>query len=208
MKKFIKIAAGALAAALTLSLGGIMACNSGVDYTFEAEDAETEGETFSFAVMGMAPAQVEENFLYNNGEEATEAVSGYGGFSGVGQKIIWTVTADADCEVTITLYAASAVMDMDYATFALNGLLEADLSDAEKYSFKVNDEEVGLTGTLPATDTSEEGMGTPGCWWHVGTATTKAKLKSGKNTIVLELVGENAGINVDKIVIKSATPLK
>lgn len=194
------IATGTLA--LTMGAMALTGCG-GKDYTFEAEDAETEGETFSFVTWSMGPAQVETNTLYGSEEE----VSGYGSFNAVGQKIIWKVNSASDCSVTITLYAASAIMDMD-ENYQLKALKEADLSNTDLYSFTVNDTEVALTGTLPATDTTEEGMNTPGCWWHVGTATAKAKLKAGDNTIVLELVGENAGLNVDKIVINSSAELK
>lgn len=212
LKKVLTVAASS-ALALTLGAFALTGCGGGKDYTFEAEDAKTEGIGLA-SDMSQKPASVEtDQVLWSEDGTGTDTVSGYGGFNAVGQKIIWTVVAESDCKVNITLYAASAAMVVTDYTVGPSGIAEIDLGNADAYALKVNDTEATLKGTLPATsfEGGWQGMGTPGIWWHIGTATCSAELKKGENTIVLEIVGQatdsGSGINVDKIVINSSSAL-
>jgi len=210
IKKMLTVAA---TSALVLTLGAVAltGCGSSKDFTFEAETAVTEGNGTA-ADQTQKPAAEETNVVWTADGNGGAEVTGLGGFNAVGQKIIWTVVSESACSVTITLHAASAQMDLD-ESFQLKGLAEVDLSDTSVYSMKVNETEVSLNGTLPATQIEGgwEGMNAPGIWWHMGTASCKADLKAGENTIVFEIVGQasmmGSGINVDKIVISSSSQL-
>lgn len=215
MKKFAKIAAIVATSTLALTMGAfaLTGCgDSGTDYIFEAETAVTEG-TGSSSDGSQSVATVENNVVWTSDGNGGEEVSGLGGFNAVGQKIIWTVNAETDCSVTITIYAASALMDMDMETYNLKGLSEVNLGNTDVYAMKVNDTAVTLKGTLPATEFEGgwEGMMAPGVWWHMGTASCTAQLKAGENKIVFEIVGSasmmGSGVNVDKIVINSTVVL-
>lgn len=212
MKKS-KIVSLIAAGALTLAMGAfaLTGCAKGVDYTFEAENAVTEGNGTA-ADQSQAPASVETNVLWVESGEGGEEVTGLGGFNAVGQKIIWKVVSKSACKVTITIHAASAQMEMD-DTFQLLGLAEVDLGNTDAYKMSVNGTAATLEGKLPATPVEGgwQGMGAPGLWWHVGTAQCSAELKEGDNEIVFEIVGAagmmGSGVNVDKIVINSSAEL-
>lgn len=212
MKKF-KLLSMIAAGALTLAMGAFAfaGCAKGTDYTFEAEEAVTEGNGTA-ADQSQAPASVETNVVWTEDGAGGAEVMGLGGFNAVGQKIIWTVVSASACEVTVTIHAASAQMEMD-ETFNLKGLAEVDLGNSEVYKMTVNDTAVTLSGKLPATavEGGWNGMNTPGLWWHMGTASATANLKAGENVIVFEIVGAasqmGSGVNVDKIVVNSTSEL-
>lgn len=210
MKHIKKIIAVAAAAACTLAMGSMLiACNGGTEYTFEAENAATEGEGLQ---MGNTPGPAtvtESGVLWSEDGTGTDPVGGYENFNGVGQKIIWTVNADADGKGTITLYAASNAMAFLESRMSL---VELDFESVSAYKLTCNDQEISLKGKLPATPMNESSFAQPGTWWHVGTVSGDINLKAGENKIVLEIVGSvdgtmSSGINVDKIVIKSSTAL-
>lgn len=214
MKKFKKLAAIVVSATLAMTMGAIALAGcggKGVDYTFEAEKAVTTGNGTA-ADQSQSPASVEENVVWTEDGQGGAAVTGLGGFNAVGQKITWTVVASSACDVTITIHAASAQMEMD-ETYQLKGLAEVDLGDSSVYKMSVNGTAVTLSGKLPATEFEGgwAGMNVPGVWWHMGTASCKASLKAGENVVEFEIVGPasmmGSGVNVDKIVINSSAEL-
>lgn len=209
MKKIGKLAAMAASAALALTMGAfsLTGCAGGTDYTFEAEEAVLTGETQTWT--GTTPATVSAESAYKiNGELVEDAtIVGVENFSGVGQKITWTVVSSAECKATLTLHAASAAMAMSEAGFSL---AELNMAEVGAYKLSCNGTEAAMSGTLPGN--AELNMEEAGVWWNMGTATAQISLKAGENVIELEIVGGvdgamSAGLNVDKIVIKATSEL-
>lgn len=207
MKKSTKIVAGALAAALTLSMGGmLMACNSGTEYTFEAEDA---------ALAGNARAEEGKHVwagVDNIGTvEDTIDVVGY--FGTEGDTITWTIVSSKACSATITVTAASTVNGNGASAMGEEGwkTLEIDTSKNEVFTLSVNGTQASLSGVLPGLEATWEEIGQNMMamfdygYNNHGTCTAKVQLKEGENTIVLAAV--SSGINVDKISIKAPAEL-
>lgn len=197
---------------LTLTIGALTltACGtgSGTDYTFEAEDAVLAGTTQGY-VNG---AQQETGITVEEGTEwaglnedgtAKEgpAVTNLGNFNAAGQSITWKITASKECDATLTLRAASAVMSFaeDWSSM---GMSEVDLSKNEYVALKVNGTAVALEGTLPGlSGLGFEMVYSGGIYRNFGTGTAKIHLVAGENVIVLNGMGTQSGINIDKIII-------
>ncbi len=139
---------------------------------------------------------------YTGTEEKGEEVTSLGYFNTVGTSVTWTITATEECDVTITLHAASSVQEqVNWGSFNLK---EVDLSLNEYVKLTVNNAETALTGTLPGL-TNLNWQSDPSVYKNFGTGTTATvHLNAGENTIVLAAQMKDAGLNVDKIVISGA----
>ena len=145
---------------------------------------------------------VETTNKYTGTEEKGEEVTSLGYFNTVGTSVTWTITATEECDVTITLHAASSVQEqVNWGSFNLK---EVDLSLNEYVKLIVNNAETALTGTLPGL-TNLNWQSDPSVYKNFGTGTTATvHLNAGENTIVLAAQMKDAGLNVDKIVISGA----
>lgn len=219
MKKS-KILSLIAAGALTLAMGAfaLTGCAKGVDYTFEAEEAELcEGLKVQNGKQWTA-----------NDDGADVTVVSY--FANAGQTITWTINAASDCNVKLKLRASSCafgalnasneVVDLGeiMGSIMQGGAIEegtkgyvSELKAADCGSvLKVNDAEVTMSGTLPST-TIELADGNPWALMGVysvincGEFTADAKLKKGENKIVLEVV--TSGFNVDSLTVNSSAEL-
>lgn len=205
-----------IAVMLTLTIGALTltACGSGTDYTFEAEDAVLEGTTQGW-VNG---AQQETAITVEEGtewaglnEDGTPkegpAVKNLGNFNAASQSITWKITASKECDATLTLRAASAVMSMAEDWSSL-GMSEVDLSKNEYATLKVNGTAVALEGTLPGlSGLGWDMMANGAIYRNFGTGTAKIHLVAGENVIVLQGMGTQSGINIDKIIINASAEL-
>ena len=131
------------------------------------------------------------------------------GYFHSGASATFTITASVACDVTITLHAASAVMDMsqmDWNTSTGMKMSAVDLSKGEYFKFTVNGEAKTFTGTLPGTDNAS--FQDAQCYRHLGTGTVTVHLNAGANTLVFSTDTANgSGINMDKIVIETTATL-
>lgn len=227
MKNGKKIIAGALAAALTLSMGSMfVACgDGGTDYTFEAEDAVLFDPS---TVPVTSTMTIQPGTEWTGTDEEGAEVTSIGYFSTTGQTITWTITAASECDVTIKVRGSSCAFgfmdeagvfcsmaalwtpggqpdgfDMATAKCCIDELPAADSGVV----LKVNDAEAEMSGTLPRTklDLGMDGMMMMFGTLHFGDFTAKAHLKAGENKIVLECV--TGGFNVDSITVKSSAEL-
>lgn len=229
MKSFKKILGIAATSALALTLGAfaLTGCGGGKNYTFEAEEAVL----FDPATAGKNTMKIQDGVSVDSQEDVT--LVGY--FATPGQTITWNVTAAADCTVTLKLGASSTSFDLvdgegeflgaeniwgwmfgqqieGFDQTTAKGYLAAlDAADCGAV-LKVNDSEVGMSGTLPSATVELEGIAenrwAAGAVYSIvncGELTAKINLKKGENKIVLEVV--TGGLNVDKITIKSKTEL-
>lgn len=217
MKKIKKIIAGALAAALTLSVGSMfLACGSGeTEYTFEAEEAEiTDGIVTSYGQDGTpstAPGKVTvesgTEYVADEDEEGAE-VTNVGYFYGDGTKLTWKITAEKDCQVTIFVRAASAV---DMMGAFMGGELFPDYEFADNKYFKlvVNDNDIALTGTVTGLEgVGFEQMSNPSVYKNFSLSDgVTVNLKQGENIVSLVSTNPSGGANVDCIKIKSSVKL-
>lgn len=219
MKKS-KIVSLIAAGALTLAMGAfaLTGCAKGVDYTFQAEEAELcEGLKVQNGKQWTA-----------NDDGADVTVVSY--FATAGQTITWTINAASDCNVKLRLSASSCafgalnasneVVDLGEimgAIYGGGGLEEgtkghvAELKAADCGAvLKVNDAAVTMSGTLPST-TIDVDANNPWAIMGVysvincGEYTAEAKLKKGENKIVLEVV--SGGFNVDSLTVNSSAEL-
>lgn len=214
MKKSKLLAIIAVMLTLVIGVFTLTACGSTVDYTFEAEDAVLVGTTQGY-VNG---AQQETGITVEEGtewaglnEDGTPkegpAVKNLGNFNAATQSVTWTITSSKECDATLTLRAASAVWAMaeDFSSF---GMAEVDLSKNEYVTLKVNGTAVALEGTLPGlSELGWDMMANGAIYRNFGTGTAKIHLVAGENVIVLNAMGAQGGINVDKIVINCTAEL-
>ena len=194
------------------------------DYTFEAESAViTDGTvttqtgfdpTMWQPIYGDVPAsvKVETGTKYTADGSTGEAVSNLGYFYGEGTKAEWTINAEDECDVVITLHAAAAVQDQsgitNWETGAGLKFKEVDLSENEYVKLSVNGSDLQLTGTLPGLEGLDwTSMSNPSIYANYGTGTVKVHLKKGVNVITLSAVRKDMGINIDKIVISAPVTL-
>lgn len=146
---------------------------------------------------------VEKGNKYTGTDEKGEEVTSLGYFNTVGTSVTWTITATEECDVTITLHAASSVQEQAGGWGSFN-LKEVDLSLNEYVKLTVNNEETALTGTLPGL-TGLNWQSDPSVYKNFGTgATSTVHLNAGENTIVLAAMSKDGGLNIDKIVISGA----
>ncbi len=145
---------------------------------------------------------VEKGNKYTGTDEKGEEVTSLGYFNTVGTSVTWTITATEECDVTITLHAASSVQEqVNWGSFNLK---EVDLSLNEYVKLTVNNAETALTGTLPGL-TGLNWQSDPSVYKNFGTgATSTVHLNAGENTIVLAAMSKDGGLNIDKIVISGA----
>lgn len=214
MKKSKLLAIIAIMLTLTIGALTLTACGGGTDYTFEAEDAVLAGTTQGY-VNG---AQQETGITVEEGtewaglnEDGTPkegpAVKNLGNFNASGQSITWTITASKECDATLTLRAASAVMSFaeDFSSF---GMAEVDLSKNEYLTLKVNGTAASLEGILPGlSGLGWEMMANGAIYRQFGTGSAKIHLVKGENVIVINGMGTQSGVNIDKIIINCTAEL-
>lgn len=216
MKKIKKIIAGALAAALTLSLGAsLVACGGGgTEYLFQAEEATiTDGIVTSYGQDGKpttAPGKVtvEQGTEYAADDEDGPEVTNVGYFYGDGTKLTWKITSDKDCTAKIYVRAASA---MDFMSAMSGGEMFPDyeLADNKYFKLVVNDADVALTGTIKGLEgVGFEQMSNPAIYRHFTLSNgVEINLKKGENTVSLVASNPSGGANVDYIRIDAAAKL-
>lgn len=212
MKKINKIVAGALAAALTLSMGSMfVACGgSAQDYTFEAEDAvlaDPDGAQTRLSVeSGFEWAGFDEDGGVVAGETDVTQIGFFG--SAADQTITWNIKSDKNCEATLTLRAASCAQSGNIFLGEPVQVVAMNVEDAA--TLEVNGTEVAFSGELPGI----EGEFTPPMMGQLftfglknfGTVSVKINLKSGDNTVVIRSIG-GANLNIDKITINASAKL-
>lgn len=137
-------------------------------------------------------------------------VTNVGYFYGTGASITWTVYAEEECDVTLTLRAAAAIQDQsgvtDWTTGAGLKFKEVDMSAKEFVELKVNNADAALTGILPGINGLDwTSMSNPSVYKNFGTATASVHLKKGANAIVINATNQQGGINIDKLTISGTT---
>lgn len=145
-------------------------------------------------------------------------VTSVGYFSGNGTAITWEIYAEEECDVTLTLRAASAVQSMN-EQYQITGMTAIDLSQGAYVKLYVNGEEKTLTGTLPGLTQEQLKGETVSSQWgsyfqadasnyhNYGEGTVTVHLNKGKNTVKLATQSESGGVNVDKLTV-SGTEVK
>ena len=215
MKNGKKIIAGALAAALTLSMGSaLMACGGARDYIFQAEEAViTDGVVTSYGQDGQpttAPGKVtvEDGNEYAPDDEEGAEVTNVGYFYGDGTKLTWTITSDKDCKATIYVRAASAV-DMLGAFMGGQLFPDYELADNKYFKLVVNDADIELTGTIAGMEgVGFEQMQNPAVYRNFSLSDgITIDLKKGENVISLVSTNPSGGANVDYIKINADAKL-
>lgn len=172
-------------------------------YHLQAEFAILDdGETASGSTMVV---EVDRHEFTESGKTDGVAVTDIGYFGGnnsKGQTITWKVTAEAACEVTLTLRIASAV-----GSWSDLKISEIDLADESAPVLSVNDTKIDLSGKkIEGLDNlTMADMQSGVAYSHFTEIEVKVNLKVGENNIVLAANG--AGCNVDKIMIKTTANL-
>lgn len=192
-------------------------------YTFEAENAViTNGKamqqtgfdmtTFQpiYSEVDVVPTIETGNEYTADGSDGDE-VTNVGYFYGTGTSITWTIYAEEECDVTITLRAAGAVQDQSGITDWQTGeglkFAEVDMSENKYLTMTVNGTLTSLDGTLPGMDSLNWGsLQSASVYKNFGTATTAVHLNKGANTIVLTPNAQaQSGLNIDKITVSGTT---
>lgn len=206
MKNGKKIIAGAVAAALTLSMGSMfVGCGAG-ECIFQAEDATiTDGIVTSYDQSGKpstAPGKVTVEMGYEYTEDGSDGdeVCNVGYFCGDGTKLTWTITSSKDCKATFYVRAASAV-DMMSAWSGGPLFPDYDLADNKYFKLVVNDEDVELKGTIAGMDgIGFEQMANPALYRNFTLSEgVVINLKKGENVISLVSTNPSGGANIDYI---------
>ncbi len=190
-------------------------------YTFEAENGVLAGsrhvqvnEWFEYDTVS-----VETKTLYTGDETKGAEVSAIGYFSGEDASITWTITAEEECDVTLTLWAASSVTKTEKQLVdtwwggkeeqdVVVGIQPVEFTNASQpVTLKVNNGNVTLLGTVTGLDSITPTAMKDYSYYanYVGTVTATIHLNAGANTVVLKAPAENPQINIDKIVISGTT---
>ena len=215
MKNGKKIIAGALAAALTLSMGSMfVACGGSEDYIFQAEEATiTDGIVTSYGQDGkpttaQGKVTVESGTEYAADDETGPEVTNVGYFCGEGTKLTWTITSDKECQATIYVRAASAV-DMMGAWQGGALFPDYELADNKYFKLVVNDADIALTGTVKGIENiGFEQMANPAVYKNFSLSDgISINLKKGENVISLVSTNPSGGANVDYIKISANAKL-
>lgn len=168
-----------------------------VDYALEAESAViTDGKGTGYD-QTYQPIEVDVKPTVETYGEVTNVGNFFGSAT-----IKWTITVSKECDVTLTLHAASAVSSFDMTTFS-SVVSSVDLSKNEYLKVKVNSDYVTLNGVLPSTAIAQDWSNAAEAYHNFGTATVTVHLNAGENVIVLEGANASAGVNIDKVVLSS-----
>ncbi len=189
-------------------------------YTFEAENGVLAGSRHVQVNewYGYDTVAVETKTLYTGDETKGAEVSAIGYFSGEDASITWTITAEEECDVTLTLWAASSVTKTEQQNVetpwgpmpqdVVVGIRPVEFTNASQpVTLKVNNGDVTLLGTVTGLDSITPTAMQDYSYYanYVGTVTATIHLNAGANTVVLKAPAENPQINIDKIVISGTT---
>lgn len=190
-------------------------------YTFEAENGVLAGSRHVQVNewYGYDTVAVETKTLYTGNETTGAPVSAIGYFSGEDASITWTITAEEECDVTLTLWAASSVTKTEKQLVdtwwggkeeqdVVVGIQPVEFTNASQpVTLKVNNGNVTLLGTVTGLDSITPTAMKDYSYYanYVGTVTATIHLNAGANTVVLKAPAENPQINIDKIVISGTT---
>lgn len=192
------------------------------DYTFEAENATLSGSQHVQVNQwyGYDTVCIEKKTLYTGNDTTGAEVKAIGYFSGENAAITWNITAEEDCEVTLTLWAASSVtkteqqmVETEWGTFPQDvvvGVLPVEFTaESQPVTLVVNGTQITLNGTVTGIESISETAKKDYTYYanYVGTVTAKIQLKAGTNTVVIKAPAAEAKLNIDKVVIKSPVVL-
>ncbi|MDE6505200.1 MAG: prolyl oligopeptidase family serine peptidase [Clostridia bacterium] len=190
--------------------------------TFEAENGVLSGSEHIQVNewYGFDTVAVETKTKYTGTEEKGEEVTSIGYFQGENAAITWTVNAEAACEATLTLWAASSVtktekqeITNEWGTFPMDVVVGMEAvpftPESQPVTLLINGTQVTLSGTVTGLDTISASSQADYSYYanYVGTVTATIQLKAGENTIVLKAPAENPKLNIDKIVVDCETKL-
>lgn len=167
------------------------------DKTFEAEQAVFGEGTVATVNSGEISNGTTASWVENFGGLDTTTWQAKGG------ELIWNITSDKDCDVTLTLYAAS--QDLAYnESFEVTAVNAVKLAEKTDVVLKVGDTVISWGDAELGGITYETPVGfmdSAKCYRYFTSVTVNIHLTAGVNKI--SLATGTTSLNVDKIVIST-----